>query len=101
MTGNVGVYRTHLAVGFTEDDLLDPASASLGGVYYFAFRCLFVCPCLKYLTNIEPINFIFGGGLSSDTGRKAFGFGKNREGVMVSECVCVCGGGGVEILAYW
>ncbi len=47
--------------------------------------CACVCVCLfaKYLKKYEPINFIFGGGLPSDPGRKPFDFEKNRPGVRV------------------
>ena len=46
------------------------------------------------LTNIEAINFIFGGGLLTDAGRKPFNFEKNHRRVRACVCVCVCVGGG-------
>ena len=60
-------------------------------MYYFAFVRLSVS---KYISkNIEPIDFIFGGGLPSDTRRKPFDFEKNRPGVRVG----LGGGRGVGI----
>ncbi len=55
---------------------------------------LSVCLCkISKKKNIEPINFIFGGGLPSDPKRKPFYLGKNRAGVRVIGWWC--GGGGV------
>ncbi len=45
------------------------------------------------------MNFIFGGNLPSDPGRKPFALGKNPSGVRVGGCGCggsVCLGGGGE-----
>ncbi len=56
---------------------------------------LSVCVCVRYQNiskTIKPINFIFGGGLPSDLGRKPFDFEQNHPGVRVG-----LGGGGVEI----
>ncbi len=36
--------------------------------------CPYIYPFAKYLKNIEPINFIFGGKRSPDPGRKPFDF---------------------------
>ncbi len=75
--------------------MLNPAHALLGGLSYLICVCLSVCVCVcvcpftKYLKKFKPINFIFGGGLPSDPGRKPFDFDKNRPGVRVG----VCGGG--------
>ena len=60
-----------------------------GGVTSIAFVC--VCVLSKYLRNMDPTNLMFDGALPSDSGRKAFDFGKKRPGVRV--CVCVGGGG--------
>ncbi len=53
-----------------------------------AFLALHLCVCMSVRVqdnskNIEPINFIFGGGLPSDTGRKLFDLKKNRPAVRV------------------
>ncbi len=69
-----------------EFPLLNPAHASHGGVSYFHFVCpsVGVSVCVQNISkNIESINFIFGGGLPSDTRRKPFDFEKNRPGVRV------------------
>ena len=74
---------------------LNPTHALQGGVSYFAFVCLSVCVCVRYQNiskNIEPINFIFGGSLPCDPGRKPFDFEKNPPGVRVCGGV---GGGGI------
>ncbi len=64
---------------------LNPAHALHGEISYFAFVCLCICVCplAKYLKNIELINFIIGGSLPSDPGRKPFHFEKNRPRVRV------------------
>ncbi len=59
---------------------LNPAIALHGGASYLAFVCVSVTKISK---KIEPINFIFGGGLPSDPGRKPFDFEKNLPGVRV------------------
>ncbi len=41
--------------------------------------CVSVCPLAKYLKKIEPIYFIFGGSLPSDTGRKPLEFEKKKK----------------------
>ncbi len=53
------------------------------GGSYFAFVCVSVClsMCKTTWKNTEPVNFIFGGGLPSDPGRKPFDFEKYRPGV--------------------
>ncbi len=56
------------------------------GVSYLVFVCQSVCVCVRYQSisrNIKPINFIFGGSLPSDPGRKPFHFEKNRPRVRV------------------
>ncbi len=52
--------------------LITPTPSRLGKVYCGAPVCLYVCVCLsvwlltRYLKSIQPINFSFGGSLSSD-----------------------------------
>ncbi len=51
--------------------------------------CLSVCLLAKYVKNIEPINFVFGGSLPSNSRKKPFDFEQNCPGVMGGR-----GGGG-------
>ncbi len=52
-----------------------------GKVSYFVFVSL--CVSWQNISkNIEPINFIFGGSLSSNSGKKPFDFEQNCPGVM-------------------
>ncbi len=45
------------------------------------FPSIHMCVCFQYVSkNIEPINFIFGGSLPSDPGRRPFDFEKSPWG---------------------
>ncbi len=59
----------------------------------FAFVCLSVCPLSKQniSKNIEPINFIYGGGLPSDPGRNQSILKKNCPGVRMGVGGPKCG----------
>ncbi len=63
----------------------------MAGFLTFAL-CVHVCICQQNISkNIEPINFVFGGSLPSDPGRKPFYFEKI---LPWGKGVCVCVGGG-------
>ncbi len=58
--------------------------------------CVHPCVCGQNISkSIEPDNFIFGGSLPSDPGRKPFNFEKKRQGLGWAWGVGL--GGGVEI----